>query len=149
MSKNEHGDIVFCPGCPAQNTFIGPLSNEAARGKAVDRAFEPPSVAQAPQISPNLLVYLQFDDGLTGHSGPLTGQLWGDATIKQANPLEVVTYDEVKASAEGIAPRLIERIGECSTVGIRADGRRYCPAFNDSVFQDILRDDFSPRPDQA
>lgn len=124
------GEVVLCANCPGTGTYVGPLVNPEQGVENVG-SWDPES---------NHYVTLVDDDG--GKSEPVLLDYFD--LVEKEPPQNGHETENDKRIALAFQQRVYKRVGRCVAGTMREP--KYCPAFNQEVVNEILRQEFEKEP---
>ena len=137
MAVNGEGEVIFCPGCPVQGNFVGPVEVEdGSIWVAQDTAYE----------NGHFSLNMRFEDE-DGLSTPTLESRQTNQILREqfAVPMEVSQsgyikdYDRYKQRltrrVEPAKESAVYRIERCTGVG----SNKECPAFNNTVLGKLIQ----------
>ncbi|HEY4963557.1 MAG TPA: hypothetical protein VIH90_02565 [Candidatus Saccharimonadales bacterium] len=129
MAIYEDGSVELCPGCPAQNNYLG----EADQDSIVVAATRQ-STVERDRTEYVFELEVGFVDPEGGKSEVITG--WTHVPKNSSKPSKGLRRAESigKRTARG----LIERVSHCSQASVDGEGKRSCPAFSQDVFRAMV-----------
>ena len=127
MSTNPSGEAGFCPGCPAEGTYLGEVTEDAVNYTLTDvydwKRYK----------SVDATVSFTTDE-FSGSSETVRRSM----LVAPNKAAGLQSRVEAERADLTIPTILIKRIGKCSQVCIDDDGKRYCRAFNGAALGELL-----------
>ncbi len=136
----ENGEVLFCNGCPAQGTFVGPLTEETKMQVGILFPGEGKPAPITWDRNKDVIASLVLRDSDVGASQSITAHT-DTAEFRKRGPSSMLTrssnsVERIEKAANATVKPLVERVGRC--IAGQSFAVDYCPATHTSAYSRLF-----------